>query len=416
VIDYYPSATEKPKSKNPIVDSLAGINNFMSLEKLVIDNGKIKIRTRHTIDLMLDDANLVLNSNNVADSLSIENVQESVELLNFKKGIMKTKNLVVYMDNASFDGTSKQFLFDKVNIYDHQQTFNINARGVKLDSLVYADSLKMLTGEGISWKKADLEINLLQPGKKTNESLTVLFKKIQGTNTQLYFNNAKSSLSVFLNSLSIASIDKKEKLRIDRLKTDGKDLYWFGQYTSLAADKFSLTDNSASSFTNFQFKQAKDNDSVDVKTSGIVFTPDVNSIIKGASQIKNAKISDPVIKLRFTEKKDSSREASLPEIFVDQLEIAHPVFSLENSASKGLQKIYWDGTKSNVSLKNFTSKGIDNRISIGSFNTTLSDFSITNVNNKTITSKEGSLKIQLSDMLVNSGKKLFWSATVNQVD
>lgn len=416
IIDYYPSATEKPKSKNPIVNSLAGINNFMSLEKLIIDNGKIKIRTRHSIDLLLDDANLVLNSNNVADSLSVANVQESVELLNFKKGIMKTKNLVVYMDNASFDGKSKQFLFDKVNIYDHQQTFNVNARNVKLDSLVFTDSLKMLTGEGISWKKADIEVNLLQAGKKANASLTVLFKKIQGTNTQLYFNNAKSSLSVFLNTISIGAIDKREKLKIDALKTDGKDLYWFGQHTSLRADKFSLTDNLASSFTNFQFKQTKDDDSVDVKASAIVFTPDVNSIIKGASKIKNAKISDPVIKLRFTEKKDSSREASLPEIFVDQLEMEHPIFSLENSASNGLQKIYWDGTKSNISLKNFTSKGIDNRISIGSLNTTISDFSITNANNKTITSKEGSLKIQLSDMVVNSGKKFFWSATVNQVD
>src|SRR6186713_97993 len=113
----------------------------------------------------------------------------------------------------------------------------------------------MLTGEGISWKKADIEVNLLQARKKANESLTVLFKKIQGTNTQLYFNNAKSSLSVFLNSLSIGSIDKKEKLKIDRLKADGKDLYWFGQHTSLTAGKFSLADNTVSSLTNFQFKQ-----------------------------------------------------------------------------------------------------------------------------------------------------------------
>ena len=415
VIDYYPSGTVKPKSKNPIVNSMAGINNFMSLEKLVIENGKIKIKTRHSIDLLLDDANLILNTNNVADSLSVENVQGSVELLNFKKGIMKTKSLVVNMDNASFDGTSKQFLFDKVNIYDRQQDFNVNARNVRLDSLVYTDSLKMLTGEGITWTKADIEINLLQRGKKANDELTILFNKIQGTNTQLYINNAKSSLSVFLNTLSIASVDKKDKLNVNALKTDGKDLYWFGQHTSLTADKFSLTDNSVSSLTNFQFKQVKDNDSVDIKASGIVFTPDVNSILKRSSQIKNAKIIDPVINLRFSEKKDSSREASLPEIFVDKLEMEHPVFSMENTASKGIQKIYWDGSKSNVSLKNFTSKGIDNKISIGSFNTMLSNFSITNANNQTTTSKEGSLKIQLSDMVVNSGKKLFWSAKVNEV-
>src|SRR6186713_1096112 len=158
VIDYYPSANEKAKSKNPIVNSMAGINNFMSLEKLVIENGKIKIKTRNTIDLLLEDANLVLNSNNVADTLSIENLQGSVELLNFKKGVMKTKGLVVNMDNASFDGTSKQFLFEKVNIYDRQQDFNVNARNVKLDSLVFTDSLNMLTGQGISWTKADIEI------------------------------------------------------------------------------------------------------------------------------------------------------------------------------------------------------------------------------------------------------------------
>ena len=53
IIDYYPTATAKPKSKNPIVNSLAGINNFMSLEKLIIENGKIKIKTRHTIDLLV---------------------------------------------------------------------------------------------------------------------------------------------------------------------------------------------------------------------------------------------------------------------------------------------------------------------------------------------------------------------------
>ena len=415
VIDYYPTTAEKPKSRNPIVNSMAGINNFMSLEKLIIENGKIKIKTRHSIDLLLDDANLILNSSNVADSLSIDNVQESVELLNFKKGIMKTKALVVNMDNASFDGNSKQFLFDKVNIYDHQQSFNVNARNVKLDSLVFTDSLKMLTGQGISWTKADIEINLLQPGKKANDPLIVLFNKIQGTNTQLYFNNTKSSLSVFLNTLSVGSIDKKEKLNVNALKTDGKDLYWFGQYTSLTADKFSLTDNSVSSLTNFQFKQAKNNDSVDVNASRIVFTPDINSIIKGSSQIKNAKISEPVVKLRFAEKKDSSQQVALPEIDIDRLELEHPVFSLENLASKGLQKLYWDGSKSNFLIKDLTSKGIDNRISIGSLNTELSNFLFTNAENKTTTSKEGSLKIQLSNLIVSPGKKLFWSAKVNEL-
>ena len=416
VIDYYPSATAKPKTRNPIVNSLEGINNFMSLEKLVIENGKIKIKTRHTVDLLLDDANLVLNSNNVADTLSIENVQSSIELLNFKKGVMKTKELVVYMDNAAFDGPAKQFSFDKVSMYDHKQTFNVNARNVKLDSLVYSDSLRTLTGEGISWKKADIEINLLQAGKKINDPLTVLFSNIQGANTQLYFNNAKGSISVFLNSLSIASIDKKEKLNIHSLKTDGKGLYWFDQRSSFTADKFSLTDHAASSLTNFQFKQVKNDDSVDIKALGIAFTPDVNSIMKGSSQIKDLKLDEPVISLRFAGKRDSSKQMSLPEIAIDKAEMIRPVFSIENTASKGLQKIYWDGSKTNVQLKNLNSSGTDNKITIASLKTTLSNFAATNADNKTTSSKEGSLQVQLSDLILIPGSKPSWSVKVNEVD
>ena len=150
-----------------------------------------------------------------------------------------------------------------------------------------------------------------------------------------------------------------------------------------------------SSLTNFQFKQAKNNDSVDVKASSIVFTPDINSIIKGSSQIKNAKISEPVVKLRFAEKKDSSEQTPLPEIYIDAVGDGAPGFFFGKLLpQKVYRKLYWDGSKSNFVLKDFTSKGIDNRISIGSLNTTLSNFSVTNANNKTTTSKEGSLKIQ----------------------
>jgi hypothetical protein len=412
MIDYYPSGTIKPKSRNPIVNSLAGINNFMDLERLVIENGKIKIRTRHTIDMMLDDANLVLNSNKVADSLSIENVENSVEILNFKKGLMKTKNLVVNMDNASFDGATKKFGFEKVNIYDHQQTFNINARDVKLDSLLFIDSLKMLSGEGISWRKADIEVNILQQPKK-NEALMILLKKIQGTNTQLYFNNTKNSVSVFLKEVSAASINKKEKLHIDDLKANGRNYYSFNQNSSLSADNFSITDHSVSSINNLQFEQTKNNNIVDIKSAAVSFIPDINSMVDGSSQVKNVKVNAPAINILITEKKDSSQQAILPEISIDQLEMEHPLFSLDNKASKGIQKIYWDGSKSNISLKNFNSS--QNKISIASLITSLSDFSVTNVQNKTTTSKEGSLQIRLSDLLLDPSKNFVWSANVNEV-
>lgn len=413
VIDYYPSPNAKPRTRNPIANSLEGINNFMNLEKIQIQNGKIKLRTRHTIDLLLDDANLILNSGKIVDTLSIENTQGSIEVLNFKKGIMKTKQFVLNMDNVSYDGASKKFLFEKINMYDHLQTFNVNLKDVKMDSLVFIDSSQMVWGEGIAWKKADVEINLLESKKRKSSPLLFQLKKIQGTNTQFYLNNEKNSVSVFLNDLSAVSLNTGGKLHIEGLKTNGKNLYWYNQQTSLVSDQFSLTDHSASYLNNIQYKQAKNTNTVDIKGTSISFTPDVNSVIKGPSVLKNVKFSNPSIDVTINEKKDSSQQALLPEISIDELEIEHPKLSYANNISPGVQKIYWDGSKSNISIKNFNRT--DYKIGIASLTTELSNFTTTNSKNQTTTSKEGSLQVHLSDLVLGPGKKFSWSVNLNEV-
>jgi len=416
VIDYYPSAKEKPKSRNPIANSLAGINNYMSLDKIVIENGKIKIKTRHTLDLSLEDANLVLNSGNIADSLSVTNIEGSIELMNFKKGLMKIKGLVVNMDNASFDGTTNQFLFDKINIYNQQQTFNINARNLKVDSLVYLDSTKMVWGEGISWKKADVEINSLQKGNaKAGAPLDVILKGIQGTNTQVYFNDAKNSLSVFLNDLTAASIDNQNKLKIDGLKTSGKQIYWFNQKSSFEAESFSLYDHSPSFLNNFKYKQTKGNNTIDIAASNTSFIPNINSIINGNTDITNMRVDKPIVYLRVDEKTDNSR-LPLPKISVDQLQLNDPVFSLENYITGGIKRIDWDGRENKIILKDLRSNPDNDRISISSISTKIANFRFTDNDNKTTTSKEGSLDIQLSDLILDASEKKFWTVTVNKID
>ena len=414
VIDYYPSATAKPKTRNPIVNSLAGINNFMDLERIQIENGKIKIKTRRTIDLQLEDANVIINSGKISNSVSIANAEGSIELLNFKKGIMKTPGLVVNMDDASFDGLSNKFLFGKVIVYDHQQSFNIKASNIKLDSLVYVDSLKLLNGEGITWQKADIEINLFEKQKKKADALEVVLKKIQGNNTQLYLNNAQSSLSVFLKEFSLTQLDKRENTRLDGLKTNGQQLYWFNKNSSLTVGSFLLTDHAGSLLNDLHYKQAQEDKGVDIKAASISFTPDVNSMINETASLKNVKVNEPLIYIRRGEMNDSSKATQLPNLSIDQLELQHPLFSLENSASTGLKKMDWDGRKTNVYLNNLQVSE-KNGINIGSLNTTISDFSFTSADQKTTTSKEGSVKVQLNDIKLKPGDKLFWSATAKEI-
>ena len=416
VIDYYPSATVRPKNKNPIVNSLEGINNFMSLERLVITNGKIKIKTRKTIDLLLlEDANLILNTRNITDDVSIANTEASIELLNFKKGLLRSKGLVVNMDNASFDGSTNQFLFKKINIYNNQQSFNINVSDVRVDSMAYIDSIKLISGEGISWKKADIEINLLSQNKKEDdEPFLIALKKIQGINTQLYVNNTKSSLSVFLNDISARSFDKNDKFQFAGLITNGKDLYWFNQQSSITSAQFSLSDNSISSITNFHLKQTKDSNTLEIKAPNIVFTPDIKSIINVSPQLKNVKLSNPVVEIHTSQITDSSSDRLMPDITIDNIEIEHPVFIMESTIPGKLQKINWDAGNNTVILKNLFASKNKNQLSVGSLNTKLLGLSFTNADNKTTSTKDGSLDIKLSDILIKPGSKILWSAKLNE--
>lgn len=417
VIDYYPSATVKPKNKNPIVNSLEGINNFMDLERLMIANGKIKIRTRKTIDLLLlDDANLILNTTRIPDDVSFANTEASIELLNFKKGVLRSKGLVINMDNASFDGLTNQFLFKKINIYNNQQTFNIDVRDVKVDSFVYKDSLKLIWGEGISWKKADIEINLLQQNKKEDdEPLVLALKKIQGINTQLYINNSKSSLSVFLNDLSARSFDKKEEIQVDGLRTNGKDLYWFNQGSSITSDQFSLSDNSISSITNFHLKQTKDSNTLEIKAPNIAFTPDIKSIINVSPQLKDVKLTNPVIEIHTSQISDSSSDKLMPDISIDNIAIEHPIFIMESTIPGKLKKINWDAGNNTLTLKNFSTSKNKNQLSVGSLNTKLLGLSFVSAENKTTSTKDGSLDVKLSDLQIKPGKKISWSFKLYEV-
>jgi hypothetical protein len=416
VIDYYPSANAKQRTKNPIVNSLAGINNYMSLDRIVIDNGRIKIRTRHTLDLLLEDANLVLDTRHIADSFSVTNIEGTIEIMNFKKGLMKIKDLVVNMDKASYDGTSNKFLFDKINIYNKQQTFHIKARNVQLDSLVYIDSMKMVWGEGINWKKADVEINLLQKNiNKKDEALDVVLKKIQGTNTQFYFNDSKNSLSVFLNEFSASSVDNQDKLKIEGLHTSGKDIYWFNQRSTFRSKDFSVSDHSVSTLNNFEFKQSKDSNSTIISATRATFTPHISSIINGAPDINDVRIDKPIVYMRTSGIADSN-QSSLPDISIDKLQLNGPVFSLENDSQKGMKKIDWNGSETNIVLKNLETDPDKNQIAVSSINTIVSNFKITNQENKTTSSNEGTLQLQLSDLVVNTGKKKYWSVKVNRGD
>ncbi len=417
VIDYEQKPAPKFKKQNPLATSLAGIHNFMSLDKIRVENGRIKVKTLSGVDVLLDEARLSLISQSIADSLSVENIESSVEELSFKKGVMKTTKLMVNMDNLLFNGINKQLALEKIRIYDRQQRINLIAKNVKADSLLFSDSASSIHAAALNWQQAQIEINRLDKTENLEtRPLIISVKNINGANTQLDYNSASTTLSAFLTTVSADSVEKLEKLKLCGLKTSGKNLGIFTSQASAAAAEFSVTDREASSFSGFEFAQTKNKNTTEVKAPLLVFTPDVSSIISGSPELSNLKLAEPEIKISIAEKVSSMEKKPLPNLSIDKAEFIHPTFKLENFTSKGLQNFFWDGSKNNVLIKNIQTEKPANRLSIASVNADITRFTLTNAEGKTTSSNEGKLDLLLSDFIFNAGDKPTWSALIKELN
>lgn len=415
VIDYRQPPKDHHRKGNPIANALASLNNIMSLERINVANGKIRIKTRNDIELNFDDADLVVNTGTILDAVSIDAAESSIESLSFKKGIMRTNKLMVNMDGLAFDGMKNQFKILRLNIYDHLQSFNVIAGDVLIDTADFSQTDKSVFARGISWEKAIIEINLLEKTKvDPKEKFNFMLQNLAVNNTQVYLNSSSNALSVFLNSLSTPALTVADNFDVESIQTTGSDLYWYNLQSSVSAQKFSLNDHAPSVIDSISVKQSKNNNSLDISAAAISFIPDVKSILDKKNDIRNVKIINPVISV-INNTKDSTKSAKpLPDFQINTLEIEHPVFTLENPGSEKIKKIYWDGSLRNVFLKGVNSSTAGNLLKVDSVKTTLSSVVISKADEKELSSKEGSLDLDLSNLYFQNDSKPTWSVKVNE--
>lgn len=415
-INYVQPDIAKSKNNKAIISSLESINNIMDLEKLQIINGQIKIKTRTQTELLLDNANLLMTIHEVTTSPTVSNAERSVEYLGFRKGVLKLNDLTVKMDNTFFDGEMNRLTLGKMNVYNRDQAFNILTKNTVLENLQFNDSLNFISSEGINWAQARLEINSLQKERRKHSSpLAVALNNIRGNNTEVDFNSEKSSVSVFLNSLSANKITKQDKLLAEEVKTTGKNLSYFTPKTALQVSVFSINDHASSTLNSFHLKQTEGSNSFDVNIPEVVFTPDLNSIISNTTAVKNVQLNYPEISIKINEKGVQKENKPISDFTIDSIAIENPVFKIENSLSKGLALVNWNGSGNRLLAKNIQSVKSNKQISISSLDADFSNFLIVDSVGKRTGSKNVTANARFEDILLQPGDKLNWSAMMKEL-
>jgi hypothetical protein len=353
----------------------------------------------------------------MTDSISVEQLQTETKSIQFKKGMMRTRNLVMHFDDVSFNGAKKELMAAKARVYNHQQTFSIVVRNFRTDSIYYDEKAEKVIATGISWKGGNAEINPLPGNAKAPANNPVLdFRNIRGENTLFNLNSSSGTLSVFLNSVFIADFERKETLSIASLEASGKDLNWFSQFTSVSAASFTIKDQAVSSFTDVDFKNTREANSIMLKSPALSFIPDVNSIISKNPELKNLKLMLPEFRVAVAPTSQKKETKGLPDLHIDEAEIIHPVFRFENTGTKGIKDITWNGGNNTMMIKNIVSVKTGNRVSVDTIISDLTDFSFTDAAGKKESSGGGKINYTLTDFSFLQGDVPEWRVKFKELD
>ena len=417
VIDFVQPEFVKAKKKKGISTFLGSINQFMDLTKIQIVDGQIKIAGRNQTELLLQNANLLMNTHHVASTPTVSSVERSVEDLNFSKGVLKLKDLTVNMDNAFYDGAKSILTLEKMNVYSRNQLFNISAKNTTVQNVQFDEKTNYLSAERINWGQAFVEINLLVKEKKepASQALEFILNNISGTNTAVNMNSENGAASAFLNTLSVNKISKQGKIKIEELKTSGKDLVYFTPSLELTAAGFTFHDMAPSSFSSFQLKQAKNNNSLAVIIPELQLTPDLGSIIQDKTEIKDVKINHPEIRVTVNAKAPTNENKPLPDFTINSIEIESPVFNMQNAVSKGLTSLNWNGSPNILLLENILSSKSANQISVASAKSQFTNITMADASGKEKNMGKGVINAQFENISLQPGEKLNWSATVKEL-
>ena len=409
----YNVARNKRIHSGDIFQALAGIGSFMQLEQLNINKGQINLLFKNDAALMLENADMSVQANQLVNSRQLSNIQRSVNELFFERGVFTMGNLIAILSGVKFSGDgNNQLRADRLEI-KNGSNLDINAAGVTINTLLIDDDIKQAVINGISWKKADIKLASF-PSQIKNNSARFNLREIVGTNTKLLLNEGDLKLSLHLRELSAAELSTitGSKPIVTGLKASGNDLRMTNGLLQLNIDDVQVADRQLSVLSNVSFKRTDEHDSLNVRIPQLEFEPDINMFIGGNINSANVRLVRPDIQLhvnRSGNRKSLENKFNLPQTSINSLVIEQPILRLSNNSAKGIATLNWDGRVDKIVLTDMqVAHNSPTRISSKKVELSLHNFLYTGAGGKKFDAKDGKLNVQLNDVELQQTETNDW--------
>ncbi|MBC7873823.1 MAG: hypothetical protein H7Y01_07505, partial [Ferruginibacter sp.] len=420
-IKYTVSGKQNKKSQN-VFQSLGSINEYMDIQQLDIVDGVIDLKLKNNLRVQLDNATLSVKSHSLLESKKLAGIKNSLSQLKFDKGTIHAGNLDIEMQDIFYIGQSGQFAAGSIHVRNKEKSTAIVLHDVSVDRMQVNELSGDIYADGIRWQKGDVKINTLG-GKEGEGESSVELKNIRGLNTSVRGDFGGKSVSTQLSSIIFNTLRKKpgSKLQLEGLDITGKQLKVKTDGLDLAVADYDLRDEQHSSFRAISYKANNGKMTAAVTIPSVTITPHIQPLLHGDIALDAISINRPVIDI-YLGARDIAAETqkiNFSKIDISELKLTGPQINFSKVSDSGLLTLNWHGERNASNFLQANGLHINaGTTSINDLKFYLTDFIFSSPNGKTLSTGEGKIAAQITNIKLEQEENLpaEWTARVSNFD
>jgi hypothetical protein len=420
VISFVKTKADGSGKKINLFSALQTFDDFMTLDKITVVNGKLDMKLSGDVAVDLEKVNFSLYSNQLLKSTDKEGIRNAVDHFSFGGGLLKFKDITAQLNEVEYTA-DEQVHAGKVQVSSVDKSLHADLHDVYIGNLTIDDDATDIFVDGLRWSNANIRLSspFIVPGG-SGKSSHLLLKNIQAGNTQLHFQQGRSTYSSFIRQFALRSYDNSTASRFEGLAVSGEQLSIKNQVMLLTASAYQVTDREASFMTAVKGNFVKGEDTVRFSTRRLAFVPYVNKIANKDYYFDELSMQAPVFKavMRNPSQDDVvvEKQQSDPMVRIDKISISGPEIdiAIHRKDSSSLISVPFS-EKTMMKAAGFRSDSNGIHIDEFSFNTADARFQSRAGDQLGIEKGKLNLKMSAIDFAMKDGKP-HWNGIINNVN
>lgn len=421
-VNYTLNGDKKKNRSKSLFETLNNIDDVMDLKNLGIYRGDIQLNFNKGGSLRLTNTSLDLRANDFTSASKIKNVQRSVNVLSFDKGVFKKGDLVADLNQVRLSENKSGLRAAGMEIRGNN--VRASARNILIGSVILDSASQSIVVDGVKWDKATVHISpVAKKGAATREKKNktpLVLRSINGANTSLDLILNENHITGSFNKILLNEFTKTAsgKPEIKGLSLDGQNVLLLGPSLRVSVDKLDIKDKNHSIIEGIKLEQQNQFDTIMAVVPRLTIIPNITEIVSGNLTLQGLVLKDPSVTAIIGNKDSAAKKqkkATSIEIGSALLERPDIDLTLTNKLDSA-SYIRWDGMKLNSYLKitNFKSTP-ETPVKADQIKMFLTNFEFITAKARKYATNDNKLNVELNDVLVNKDGdgKINWRTNLN---